>query len=86
MDTWDAILSNPETPEIECLNPEVLMHGDVAIITCYERVMGQYLTATNVLVKEDNRWKMVHHQAGPATMPPDDDVDGLEGGGEVPMN
>lgn len=83
MDTWKAILSNPETPVIDCVNVQVHMHGSVAIVTCHERIMGQFLSATNVLVQEGGRWLFVHHQAGPVANPPKVADDGGESGGSA---
>lgn len=72
MDTWKSILSNPETPDVVCLNVDVHMHDAMAIVTCHQNVDGQYLSATNVMVLERGRWLMVHHQAGPVATPPEE--------------
>lgn len=78
IDTWSAILDNPETPDVTFFNPEVSVLGDVAVTTCYELIDGQYLSVTNVLVLRDGRWLMVHHHAGPVAQPPDDVEDGFD--------
>jgi hypothetical protein len=33
-------------------------------VLCFEAVGGGFLIASNVLVRERGRWKIVHHQAG----------------------
>ena len=40
-----------------------------AFVVCYERLGPNFLIATNLFVKEDGAWKMVHHQAGPIPPP-----------------
>ncbi len=41
----------------------------MAIVVCYETV-GQFtLVATNVFVREEGAWRMVHHQSGETQLP-----------------
>lgn len=70
MDSWAAILTNPGAPRISCHNPSAFLLGAVAYVLCYERIEGSFLTATNVFVREESSWRLVHHQAGPASEPP----------------
>lgn len=86
MDTWSAILENPETPDVAFFNPAVQVYGDVAVTTCHELIDGQYLSVTNVLVLREGRWLMVHHQAGPVALPPEVVEDGFTGTGNDRMN
>ena len=65
MESWEAILSNPEQPRIVAGGAQVQILGEVAIVTCREWVAGNPLAATNVFVREADRWRIVHHQAGP---------------------
>ena len=65
MESWEAILSNPEQPRIVAGGAQVQILGEVAIVTCREWVAGNPLAATNVFVREAGRWRIVHHQAGP---------------------
>jgi hypothetical protein len=39
--------------------------GESAYVVCGEAVDGAELVATNLFVREDGAWKLVHHQAGP---------------------
>lgn len=86
MDSWSAILANPETPDIRALSPRVMIHGDTAIVTCLEQIDGEYLTATNVLVREGSLWKMVHHQAGPLAVALDETPEPAGTGDDGPIN
>jgi ketosteroid isomerase-like protein len=68
--SWAAILGNPNAPRIRCRAARSFVHGATAIVICYEVVEGGVLVATNVFVREQEGWRMVHHQAGPATTLP----------------
>ncbi len=72
MDSWAAILTSRTAPSIVCHTPRAFVFGTVAYVVCYESVDGGSLVATNVFVRENDGWKMVHHQAGasPARVPP----------------
>lgn len=71
MASWRAILTSPNAPEVECSSAMVHLLGGVAYVTCVEAVSGARLAATNVFVREDGEWRMVHHHAGPIAMPPE---------------
>ena len=84
MESWTAILSNPESPLIVCRARRAAIYGDMAIVTCVEEISTQsdeheFLAATNVFVRSGRVWTMVHHQAGPVHVDPnvfeDDDED-----------
>ena len=63
MESWRSILAQGPPP-VECRRARVYRYGDVAFVTCFEVIERDLLVATNVFVREDGRWKMVHHQAG----------------------
>lgn len=65
--SWAAILSGPESPNIRCVNPRVLLHGDVGTVICFEQLPGGTLVATNMFVREGSLWKMIHHQGAPTS-------------------
>lgn len=69
MESWGAILGNPDAPLVRCRDARVNMIGDVAVLICYEVIGQGVLVATNMFVRERGNWKMVHHQAGPAPSP-----------------
>ncbi len=72
MESWAAILGNEGSPPVQCRNAHVTLIGDVAVVVCHEAIDDTFLVATNIFVKEDGRWKMIHHQAGPS-QPPDEE-------------
>lgn len=70
MQSWAAILANPQTRGIDMRGARAHRCGEAAFVTCYERIGDSLLAATNVFVREDGGWKLVHHQAGPCNVPP----------------
>lgn len=69
--SWERILANPTAPAIEGTDVDVALFGEVAIVTCREAERGRAagLVATNVFVREDGAWRIVHHHAGPLASP-----------------
>ncbi len=70
MGSWRAILESANRPAIHSHGAQAFIHGAMALVVCYEELDQGFLVATNVFVREDGAWRMVHHQAGP-TAPPD---------------
>jgi ketosteroid isomerase-like protein len=64
MSSWRAIMSSG-APPIRVTAPRVQVLGDVAYVLCDEIVNGGRLVATNIFVREDGQWLLVHHHAGP---------------------
>ena len=73
MRSWREILSKPTAPDIRCDSARAYVNGDTAYVICTERLSGGELVATNIFVREAGAWKLVHHQAAPAPMPPSTD-------------
>jgi ketosteroid isomerase-like protein len=65
LSSWRAILSSPEAPAVECTAAVAHVMGEVAYVICNEMLPGAELCATNVFVKEEGVWKLIHHHAGP---------------------
>ena len=65
MESWRGILTGGAAPEIRSVNPDARIHGGMAYVVCYEDVGNGLLIATNIFIREDGAWRMVHHQAGP---------------------
>jgi ketosteroid isomerase-like protein len=65
LESWRAIIEGGGSPDICCVRPRAVVLGDVAFVTCQEVVPGGRLIATNLFVKEDGRWLIAHHHAGP---------------------
>ncbi|MDP2620576.1 MAG: nuclear transport factor 2 family protein [Hyphomicrobiales bacterium] len=71
LETWRMIFS--EGPQaVRPVNPEVLAFGDLALVIVYEKAGDHYLAASNLFVREDGDWRLVHHQAGPISAPAPD--------------
>ena len=78
LESWTAILTAPGSPQIRCEEPRAFVLGPSAFVICREVLAQQVLlVATNVFVREQAGWLMVHHHAGPAGQaqprPPDDE-------------
>ena len=71
LESWRAIIRNPDSPKIVCLDACAHIHGNSAFVICFEKIEDNYLVATNLFVKEGRLWKLVHHQAGPTSMRPE---------------
>jgi ketosteroid isomerase-like protein len=75
LESFRAILGGGSGPRVTCVNPAATLIGEAAFVVCHETIDDAQLVATNVFVREDGRWKLVHHQAGqmsarrPATRP-----------------
>ena len=65
MRSWRNILTNPEPTRVACHDDRAFLYGDFAVVICEEELPAGHLVATNSFVKEDGRWRMVHHQASP---------------------
>lgn len=70
MESWEGILSNPDSPRVSCRGARAHMNGDMGVVVCYEMIGDSVLVATNIFAREDGAWKIVHHQAGPCNLPP----------------
>jgi ketosteroid isomerase-like protein len=81
--SWRGILTGGGAPPIRCVDAVVHLLGEAAFVLCSEQLPGVELVATNVFVREDGQWKLVHHQAGGVAMPaePPEPADEDEGGG-----
>lgn len=68
MQSWERILENPNQPKIFSGGASVSLLGEVAIVACRELVAGSALAATNIFVREEGAWKLVHHHSGPVSI------------------
>lgn len=62
MQSWQAILRSP--PPVICEQAACHILGDVALVTCTERIEQVTLSVTNLFTFEAGAWRMVHHHAG----------------------
>ena len=65
LESWLGILANPESPTVRCADAVAHVMGSMAWVTCREVIDEMQLAATNLFVREDDQWRLVHHQAGP---------------------
>jgi ketosteroid isomerase-like protein len=65
MASWRAIFRSDDV-HIEATDARTHLLGDAAYVICFEGSPGAapVLVATNVFVREDGGWSLVHHQAG----------------------
>lgn len=63
LSTWRGILADPPKPAIRSLQEKARLLGDVGMVVCFEAIGDTYLVATNLFVRENGTWKIVHHQA-----------------------
>lgn len=63
MASWRAVLAKP--PAVTVDEARVALHGAAAVVLCRERIGKASLSASNVLVRTADGWKIVHHQSGP---------------------
>lgn len=69
--SWQAILENPSAPEVDCAESVAVVLGETAYVTCVELLGPDVeLVATNLFVRENGDWKLVHHQAAPFARDP----------------
>ena len=64
MSSWAGIFGQPKTPGIEVRGAQAREQGGMGLVTCYELLGNNVLCATNVFVREQGQWRIVHHHAG----------------------
>lgn len=63
--SWRGILGGGGAPDLSYELAEARLVGDVGVVTCHEVLAGGRLAATNLFVREEGAWRLVHHQASP---------------------
>ena len=63
MRSWRGIMRDRPPPEIHASGPVVILCRNSATVICFEELGYARMIATNVFLKEDGVWRMVHHQA-----------------------
>jgi len=74
MDSWQRILDGGSTRGMYCANAVCYQMSDAAFVICTESFPEGELVATNIYVREDGDWKIVHHQGGPIQSMNDDEA------------
>ncbi|HTI88176.1 MAG TPA: nuclear transport factor 2 family protein [Alphaproteobacteria bacterium] len=75
MSTWEGILDDPPRPAVRPVREVANVVGDTGVVVCYEAIGKVILAATNIFVREDGAWRMIHHQAGITERAPKDVVE-----------
>lgn len=67
LSTWRRILGHRESPQLLCADVKVHLLSETAYVVCLEGMAHRppALIATNIFVREDGLWRMVHHHAAP---------------------
>lgn len=61
--SWRDILETATGVDIVCVDPQVQLYGDLAIVLCQERINGHLLAASNTFRRTGSAWVLVLHQA-----------------------
>ena len=69
--SWEGIFGNTTLMHFNITDTQVVVHGDCAWVSCVEnissvidgRAANYGIQATNVFVRSDDGWRMVHHHA-----------------------
>jgi hypothetical protein len=72
MASWREILANAPPIPVSCVVPKVTVFGEVGLVCCYERFGKQHLVASNLFIRADRRWRMIHHHASPLARVPEE--------------
>lgn len=71
MESWEQIFANTSGGTLWPQEERTVVSGDHAYVITYEVIGEQPLIATNLFVREEGEWRMVHHHAGPCqSIPP----------------
>ncbi len=63
MESWHRILCVGRPPKVRALDPNVIVNGTSAMVTCIEDLGEVRMVATNTFVQEAGAWKLIGHQA-----------------------
>lgn len=72
LESWRLIFGVPEKTKITPINPIATIVGPVGSVVCVERMGNIFLISTNLFLFEDASWLMIHHHAGPTSVPEQD--------------
>lgn len=74
MKSWQSIFHAQGKIDIKCIDAKVYIMPDSAFVICTELLGDTKLEATNFYVKEDDVWKIIHHQATPVQNDDDEET------------
>ena len=78
-ESWQAIFANTEEMRFTISDVRSSAHGDMGWVTCTENILSDVqgrvgvttILATNLFVRSDDGWRMVHHHASHVLGSPD---------------
>ncbi len=62
--SWMAILAGQPRRDVFCEDATAQVAGELAVVTCVEVIGEARIAATNVFLREDDRWRLTHHHGG----------------------
>lgn len=65
LESWRGIMANPAQGKIVAGGEDIIINGDIAIVLCRELVAFSPVAATNIFVREEGEWRLIHHHASP---------------------
>jgi ketosteroid isomerase-like protein len=65
LESWRAILGNPDQPKLVSAVERTTLRGEIAIVVGRELAAGHPIAVTNTFVRQEGAWKMLHHHASP---------------------
>jgi ketosteroid isomerase-like protein len=69
LESYRRILANPAQEPVTSSQEQIIISGDMARVLCVETVAGGMLAATNLFIRADGTWRLVHHHASPIAVP-----------------
>jgi hypothetical protein len=63
LESWRAVLGNPEAPKIRCVDELVVGRTGLALVVCREILPNANCMATNSFVRLNSGWHMAGHHA-----------------------
>ena len=74
IDSWNRILANHDGPSFTIEGAKASIYNDTAVVICYEMFKMATLVATNVFIREEGVWYIMHHQSGTTPRPIFDEI------------
>ena len=71
IESWHSILANHDGRNFTIEGAQANIHNDMAVVICYEIFKIVTLVATNIFVREEGFWRIMHHQASASPLPSD---------------
>ena len=74
IDSWNRILTNHDGPSCTIEGAKASIFNDTAVVVCYEVFKMTTLVATNIFIREEGVWCIMHHQSGATPRPIFDEI------------